>query len=186
MTHRVTPAPNDVIFYGTLGPETRGCLDIHDHDTPCYHTCTGAVGLVSGNALTADEDSGPPGAQWQIGSTVRLVRYCGPEGDYPYCLLIAEYADVLDEIEAAMGDSPEFTPPNQRDPRAPFFHWAPLTEEPLSASFQWKGASIDLTFTCPVCEANLHAEGEFAYHVACPRCRTAFAVDWHVPVERVS
>ena len=183
MTDRVTPAPADVVFYGTLGPETRGCLDINDHDTPCYHICEGAVGLVGGNALTDDEDSGPPGAKWQIGSTVRLVRYCGPEGAYPYCLVVAGYADVLDEIEA---EPAEFPAPSHRDPRAPFFQWTSLADGPLSASFQWKGTNIDLSFTCPACQVDLRAEGEFAYHVACPRCRTAFAVDWHVPVERVS
>lgn len=180
---RPTPAPDDVVFYGTLGPNTWGCLDIHDHDTPCRHLCEGTIGDVGEQVEGYDEADGPPEARWRIGNQVRMVQAYPPGGPYPTCFIVAEYVDLNEENDWGMlgaGWAPERGTDNT------FYCWAPLQDRYPRASFQWKGANIDLTFTCPVCATKLHAEGEFAYHVGCPKCRTGFAVDWYVPVERIA
>lgn len=179
-----TPAPGDHVFYGTLGPETRGCLDINDHDTPCRHLCGGHPGDVGEQPEGYDEHDGPPDARWRIGNTVRMVKCASPGGPYPQCLVVAEYADMDESNDWGTlndGWKPE------RGGNAPFYCWTPLRGEELpSASFQWKGTTADLTFTCPTCSTALHVVADFAYHVACPKCRTAYAVDWYVPVERIA
>ncbi len=179
---RPTPAPDDIVFYGILGPDTWGCLDIHDHDTPGRHLCEGTIGVVGEQPEGYDEDDGPPEARWRIGNRVRMVRSGQPDGPYPYCMAIGEF--VVLTAENDWGSQLHLWQP-ERGQNPTFFSWHPLSDKP-TASFQWKGTTIDLTFTCSECESALHVVAEFAYHVACPQCRTCFAVDWNVPVERIA
>jgi len=185
-THeRPTPAPTDIVFFGTLGPDTRGCLDIHDHDTPCRHLCGGSPGVVGEQPPEEgyDEHDGPPEARWRIGNVVRMVKCAEPGGPYPTCFSVAEYANLSEENDWGLMNG-GWAPKREYD--LPFYCWTPLLgPETPRASFQWKGTTIDLTFTCPGCNTDLHVVAEFAYHVGCPRCQTGYAVDWYVPVERV-
>lgn len=182
MMGRLTPAPGDTVFHGTLGPATHGCLDIHDHDTPCRHLCGGTPGIVGEQPERYGAYDGPSDARWRIGNAVRMVKSSPRNGLYPFSVLVAEFADSYESFCAV--DAELWDPP--RASNHTFYNWTSLGEGKPTASFQWKGTNIDLTFTCPECGAELHVTGEFAYHVACPRCRSGFSVDWNVPVERVS
>lgn len=176
---------NTDLFFGALGPGTRGCLDIHDVDTPCRHLCDGTIGVVGAQEAGYDADDGPPEARWRIGTQVRMRQICEAGGPYPQCFLVARFADVAQLVEHLMEhDSDGWETPYPRTGAA-YHDWAPLRDYPC-ASFQWKGANLDLTFTCPLCGTHGHVEGAFGYHVGCAKCRAGFAVDSYVPCERVA
>jgi len=176
-----TETPLTPMFYGKLNSGTRGCMDIHDHDTLCRHVCSGTIGVVGEMDQEAwddhGEDSGPRDARWRIGDRVRMAQVSLPGGPYPECLLLSEYADVVRNNECR----PDWEPSG---PRSQFYQFPPIDTLPR-ASFQWKGTGIDLTFRCPVCLTECRAVGEYAYNVACVECHSAFVVDTYVSAERV-
>ena len=49
---------------------------------------------------------------------------------------------------------------------------------------QWKGTDICMDFWCP-CGAEMHFDGDFAYYVGCPACRTIYRMGTQVIVRKV-
>lgn len=72
------------------------------------------------------------------------------------------------------------------EPGPPHVEWPDLADNPC-ASFQWKGTTLHLSFTCPECKTACDVNGaDFAYNVACPKCGTGYSVDHYVPCERIA
>lgn len=186
----MTPAGTLV---GTLGPETCGCIDINDGEFH-VHVCAARPG----GTVRADEDTGldwetgketRPYADrpiaWLLGNTIDLVPFADLANGYPQCCILAEYAESDAYIEALLrGEDAPYAPlvcvsgklsGTDIEPRGPEPH----------ATFQWKGTTMHLTWTCTCGTACKVAGAEFAYSVACPSCRNCFTCGSAVPAERV-
>jgi hypothetical protein len=60
----------------------------------------------------------------------------------------------------------------------PAFDLGGKIEQP-HAYIQWKGTDVCMDFHCD-CGAHLHFDGDFAYAVKCPHCKTAWEMPSHV------
>lgn len=55
-------------------------------------------------------------------------------------------------------------------------------EAKFTTFIQWKGTDLCMDFWCPKCGEHSHFDGDFAYAIRCPHCRTRFRMPTDVPV----
>ena len=154
---------------GTLGPETIGCLDLHDGEIH-VHVCDAQPGGIVAGA-DDEEEVAAHGLFWRLSTTIRLHPFTVRHGRYPWCSVTAKYADERMPIEPRDPDGTVHSP-----------YYEGKNDE---AWFQWKGTKTHMTFTC-LCGIDCEINGrDFVYNVMCPACRAVYTCDGHVAYERI-